>query len=75
MVRVVDNTDSSEFDSHIVGLINSLRTRATIRRQISTRKSVREGRPDRLADLLDEAANAIEQLKEHNGCATPSSTE
>jgi hypothetical protein len=39
-----------------------LRKRAEIRRQISTRKSVREGKPDRIADLLEEAANEIELL-------------
>ena len=41
-------------------LIYRLRKRAEIRRQIGTRKSVQEGKPDRLADLLDEAAGAIE---------------
>ena len=38
-----------------------LRKRAEIRRQIPTRKSVQEGQPDRLADLLDEAAQRIEE--------------
>lgn len=42
------------------GLIFRLRKRAEIRRQIATRKSVQEGKPDRLADLLDEAATALE---------------
>ena len=42
-------------------LIYRLRKRAEIRRQISTRKSVQEGKPDRLADLLDEAATALEK--------------
>jgi hypothetical protein len=45
-------------------LVYRLRKRAEIRRQISTRKSVREGQPDRIADLLEEAAAAIEQLRE-----------
>ena len=45
-------------------LIERLRIRATIRRQIPTRKSVQENKPDRLADLLEEAANEIERL--HN---------
>jgi len=40
-------------------LIDRLRKRAEIRRQISTRKSVQEGKPDRLADLLDEAATEL----------------
>ena len=41
-------------------LVFRLRERARIRRQISTRKSVIEGKPDRIADLLEEAANEIE---------------
>ena len=45
-------------------LIERLRIRAAIRRQIPTRKSVQENKPDRLADLLEEAANEIERL--HN---------
>jgi len=44
-------------------LIFRLRKRAEIRRQISTRKSVQEGRPDRMADLLEEAADELERLK------------
>ena len=43
-------------------LIYRLRERARIRRQIPTRKSVEEGKPDRISDLLEEAAAAIEQL-------------
>ena len=43
-------------------LIYRLRKRAEIRRQISTRKSVQENAPDRIADLLEEAANRIEEL-------------
>lgn len=41
-----------------------LRKRAEIRRQIPTRKSVQEGNPDRIADLLEEAANEIERLEQ-----------
>jgi hypothetical protein len=44
-------------------LIFRLRKRAEIRRQIATRKSVQEGKPDRMADLLDEAADEIESLR------------
>jgi hypothetical protein len=44
-------------------LITRLRTRAEIRRQIPSRKSVQENKPDRLADLLDEAATEIERLE------------
>ena len=43
-------------------LIYRLRKRAEIRRQIPTRKSVQEGKPDRIADLFEEAADTLEQL-------------
>ena len=43
-------------------LVYRLRKRAEIRRQIPTRKSVQEGEPDRIADLLEEAADRIEEL-------------
>lgn len=43
-------------------LVDRLNKRAQIRRQISTRKSVQEGKPDRIADLLEEAADRIECL-------------
>ena len=43
-------------------LVDRLRIRATIRRHAVGRKSVEEGKPDRIADLLDEAADAIETL-------------
>jgi hypothetical protein len=49
-------------------LVFRLRKRAEIRRQIQDRKSVQEGAPDRIADLLEEAANEIERLK---GNVTP----
>ena len=45
-----------------LSLIERLRIRASIRRQIPTRKSVLENKPDRLADLLEEAANELERL-------------
>lgn len=44
-------------------LVFRLRKRAEIRRQIKDRKSVQEGKPDRIADLLEEAANRIEELE------------
>lgn len=47
-------------------LIDRLRKRASIRRSISTRKSVQNGEPDRIADLLEEAASEIERLQEEN---------
>ena len=40
-------------------LIFRLRERARIRRSIPGRKSVEEGKPDRMADLLEEAADAL----------------
>lgn len=40
-----------------------LRKRAEIRSQIKDRKSVQEGRPDRIALLLVEASTRIEQLE------------
>jgi len=41
-------------------LIERLRKRAEIRRQIPGRKSVEEGKSDRIADLLEEAADHLE---------------
>jgi hypothetical protein len=43
-------------------LVERLRKRAEIRRQIPSRKSVQNNEPDRIADLLEEAANEIERL-------------
>ena len=45
-------------------LVYRLRKRAEIRRQIPSRKSVQEGKADRLADLLEEAAAEIERLRD-----------
>lgn len=44
-------------------IVYRLRKRAEIRKQIQHRKSVMEGKPDRLAELLEEAATEIEQLR------------
>ena len=44
-------------------LVFRLRKRAEIRRQIPGRKSVEEGARDRIADLLEEAADEIERLQ------------
>ena len=44
-------------------IVYRLRKRAEIRKQIQHRKSVMEGKPDRLAELLEEAAIEIEQLR------------
>jgi hypothetical protein len=47
-------------------IVEKCRIRADIRRQIGTRKSVQEGKPDRIADTLAEAADEIERLREVN---------
>ena len=57
--------DESHLPYEQQSLIYRLRKRAEIRRQISTRKSVQEGQPDRLSDLLEEAANELERLYEN----------
>ena len=44
-------------------LVYRLRKRAEIRRQIPGRKSVEEGKADRIAELLEEAADEIERLR------------
>lgn len=44
-------------------IVDRLLKRAEIRRQIPTRKSVIEGKPDRIADLLEEAATEISNLR------------
>ena len=44
-------------------LIYRLRKRAEIRRNINTRKSVQEGKPDRIASLLEEAADELYRLE------------
>ena len=44
-------------------LVYRLRERARIRKEITTRKSVQEGKPDRIANLLLESALAIEELQ------------
>ena len=43
-------------------LVFRLHKRAEIRRQIPGRLSATEGKPDRIADLLDEAAREIQRL-------------
>lgn len=48
-------------------LVYRLRKRAEIRRQIPGRKSVQEGKPDRIADILEEAANEIDRLRKIKG--------
>lgn len=48
-------------------LVYRLKKRAEIRRQIPGRKSVETGEADRIADLLDEAADRITELERCNG--------
>ncbi len=47
-------------------LVYRLKKRAEIRRQIPTRKSVQENQPDRISDLLEEAASEILMLRNVN---------
>jgi len=47
-------------------LVWRLHRRAEIRRQIPSRKSVQNGEPDRIADLLEEAADEIATLRMDN---------
>jgi len=62
----INMKDESHLPVAEQSLVFRLRKRAEIRRQIHDRKSVQEGRPDRIADLLEEAANEIERLQERN---------
>ena len=55
--------DESHLPYEQQSLVYRLRKRAEIRRKISTRKSVQEGQPDRLSDLLEEAATELERLR------------
>lgn len=50
----------------VQSLVYRLEERARIRRQIPSRKSVQEGKPDRIADLLEEAAKEIKMLKKNS---------
>jgi hypothetical protein len=54
--------DESHLPVEQQSLVFRLRKRAEIRRQIKDRKSVQEGQADRIADLLEEAANEIEKI-------------
>lgn len=47
-------------------LIFRLKKRAEIRRQIPTRKSVQNDEPDRISDLLEEAAKVLESYEPTN---------
>ena len=54
--------DESHLPISEQSLVFRLRKRAEIRRNNTERLSVQEGKPDRIADLLEEAANEIEKL-------------
>jgi hypothetical protein len=56
-------TDEAHLPVAEQSLIFRLRKRAEIRRQIPGRLSAVEGKPDKIANLLDEAADEIENLK------------
>ncbi len=56
--------DESHLPVSEQSLLFRLRKRAEIRRQIQGRKSVEEGKPDRIADLLEEAATHIQTLEQ-----------
>jgi hypothetical protein len=53
--------DESHLPVSEQSLVFRLYKRAEIRRQIQHRKSVQEGQPDRIADLLEEAAKKIQE--------------
>lgn len=55
--------DESHLPVSEQSLVYRLRKRAEIRRNNQDRKSVQEGKTDRIADLLEEAANEIERLQ------------
>lgn len=66
MVKSVVDIECEKTEKMIdptLDLILRLRIRASIRRKIPTRKSIQEGKPDRIADLLDEAANELARLR------------
>jgi len=44
-------------------LVYRLLKRAEIRRSIKDRKSVQEGKPDKISDLLEEAAEEIKRFR------------
>lgn len=56
--------DESHLPVSEQSLVFRLRKRAEIRRQIPGRLSVLENKPDKIADLLDEAADKIIELEQ-----------
>jgi hypothetical protein len=62
-IRKTFMTDESHLPVAQQSLLFRLRKRAEIRRQIPGRLAVVEGKPDKIANLLDEAADEIEKLE------------
>jgi hypothetical protein len=63
MNNTIKPLPNGDFEVVADDLVYRLRKRASIRRQIPSRKSVQNNEPDRIADLLEEAANRIEELQ------------
>ena len=63
-------SDESHLPVSEQSLVFRLRKRAEIRRANTERLSAQEGRPDRVSDLLEEAAQEIEQLHARRTAAT-----
>jgi hypothetical protein len=55
--------DESHLPVEQQSLVFRLRRRAEIRRNIKDRRSVQAGEPDRIADLLEEAADELVALR------------
>lgn len=56
--------DESHLPVSEQSLVFRLRKRAEIRRQIPGRLAVIEGKPDKIANLLDEAAEKLEEYEQ-----------
>lgn len=63
LINRLESEMEKNFDTPKDGLVYRLLKRAEIRRSIQTRKSVQENKPDRLSELLDEAAMEIYNLR------------
>ncbi len=60
--KISDHQDGLKWGSD-QDIVYRLRKRSEIRRQIPNRRSVQNNEPDRIADLLDEAADEIEKWR------------
>jgi hypothetical protein len=63
LVGSVDIGQKEEADSQTGTLVKRLQKVAEIRRSAQPRKSVQEGKPDKISDLLEEAAARIKELE------------